>query len=289
VAEWLETYRGVVNPWECDVVQHFTIAYYFDRLADATRNFFDFTGVEGDVVANVRHGPVRGHAVFQQELRAGSGLHILTAVMGIDACALRLAHQIVNSTTGKTVTWLSERYTLPETLPAQWREKLASLALPWHGPSVPDPPTPNATQGLATARDRVKPWEIGEDGTMSPSAHIHRFSAAGMQILAAVGMTAAYMHDERRGFSTFALDLTRVGHASVGERVDIATAVSHLGNSSLRLAHRMTGPNNRQIAFLVQSGVHLDMDTRRSTAIPNQLRASIQGHLAGDGPSAAAR
>jgi hypothetical protein len=30
VSNWLETYRGVVNPWECDVVQHFTIAYYFD-------------------------------------------------------------------------------------------------------------------------------------------------------------------------------------------------------------------------------------------------------------------
>jgi len=33
VTEWFETYRGVVNPWECDVVQHFTIAYYFDRFS----------------------------------------------------------------------------------------------------------------------------------------------------------------------------------------------------------------------------------------------------------------
>ena len=41
MADWLETYRGVVNPWECDVVQHFTIGYYFDRFATATRNFLD--------------------------------------------------------------------------------------------------------------------------------------------------------------------------------------------------------------------------------------------------------
>ena len=47
MGEWLETYRGVVNPWECDVVQHFTIAYYFDRFADATRNLFNLIG-EGD-------------------------------------------------------------------------------------------------------------------------------------------------------------------------------------------------------------------------------------------------
>ena len=39
MADWIETYRGVVNAWECDVVEHFTIAYYFDRFADATRNY----------------------------------------------------------------------------------------------------------------------------------------------------------------------------------------------------------------------------------------------------------
>ena len=97
-----------------------------------------------------------------------------------------------------------------------------------------------------------------------------------MQILAAVGMTAAYMQEQRRGFSTFELDLIRVGEAKVGDIVDVTTAVAHLGKSSLRLAHRMTGPGGREIASLVQSGVHLDMDARRSTAIPDELRASIQ-------------
>ena len=33
---WTETWRGIVAPWECDITEHFTIAYYFDRLADAT-------------------------------------------------------------------------------------------------------------------------------------------------------------------------------------------------------------------------------------------------------------
>src|SRR6266850_2048701 len=32
---WTETWRGIVAPWECDITEHFTIAYYFDRLADA--------------------------------------------------------------------------------------------------------------------------------------------------------------------------------------------------------------------------------------------------------------
>ena len=35
---WSETYRGTVPPWECDITEHFTIAYYLDRLADSERN-----------------------------------------------------------------------------------------------------------------------------------------------------------------------------------------------------------------------------------------------------------
>jgi acyl-CoA thioesterase FadM len=282
VTEWLETYRGVVNPWECDVVQHFTIAYYFDRFADATRNFFDLIGVRESLDAGVRHGPSRGHATFQHELRAGAGFHILTAVTGIDAGAVQLGHQVVDSTTGKTVTWLSETRAVSNTLHSATSQKLTALFLAWPGPKAPRRPVPRAADGPLTARDRVKPWEIDESGAMSLPAHVHRFSAAGMQILAAVGMTAAYMQEQRRGFSTFELDLTRVGEANVGDIVDVATSFSHLGNSSLRFAHRMSGPNGREIAFLVQSGVHLDMDARRSAPIPDELRASIHKLLIRD-------
>jgi acyl-CoA thioesterase FadM len=282
VTEWLETYRGVVNPWECDVVQHFTIAYYFDRFADATRNFIDLIAGGDSLDAGVRNGPCRGHATFQHELRAGAGFHILTAVTGIDASALQLGHQVVNSTTGKTVAWLTETRALSKTLHSATSRKLAALTVPWPGPKAPDRPAPRAADGPLTARDRVKPWEIGEDGTMSLPAHVHRFSAAGMQALAAVGMTAAYMHEQRRGFSTFELDLTLVGEATVGDIVDVRTSFSHLGNSSLRFAHAMTGPGGREIAFLVQSGVHLDMEARRSAPIPDELRASIQKLLLRD-------
>ena len=282
MVEWLETYRGVVNPWECDVVQHLTIAYYFDRFADATRNFFDLMG-DGGLNAGLRHGPVRYHVTFSHELRAGAGFHILTAMIGIDARALQLGHRVLGSSTGETVTWVTEALTLSEALPAATRQKLAAHCVPWLGPKVPDRPAPRVVGGQLSARDRVKPWEIDESGAMSLPAHIHRFSAASMQTLAAVGMTARYMQERRRGYSTFELDLTRFAGASVGEMVDVATSVSHLGNSSLRLAHRMTGRNGQEIALLVQSGVHLDMKARRSAPIPDELRPAIKKRLAPGG------
>ena len=288
MGEWLETYRGMVNPWECDVVQHFTIAYYFDRFADATRNFFDLAGVGDSLDTGVRHGPSRGHATFQHELRAGAGFHILTAVTNMGAGTLQLGHQVLDSTTNKPVTWFAETRALPEGLTPAARQKLSSLVVAWPGPKAPDDSPPRSahrpTKGQLTARDRVKPWEVDEDGTMSLHAHVLRFSAASMQIQAAAGMTATYMHEQRRGYSTFNLDLTQIGEAKVGDMIDVTTSITHLGNSSLRFAHRMTGPNRREIAYLVQSGVHLDMDARRSTAIPDELRTAIGKLLNRDEP-----
>jgi len=35
MSNWTETHRGAVPPWQCDVTEHFTIAYYFDRVEEA--------------------------------------------------------------------------------------------------------------------------------------------------------------------------------------------------------------------------------------------------------------
>src|SRR5260370_38311340 len=71
---WSETYRGTVPPWECDVTEHFTIAYYFDRLEEGERNLAEALGLDELLRGGgfVRHLDVR----FPRELRAGSSLHI---------------------------------------------------------------------------------------------------------------------------------------------------------------------------------------------------------------------
>ena len=96
MAEWIETYRGVVNAWECDIVEHFTIAYYFERFADATRNFLELVG-EGETLGPaVGAGESRLYTTFTRELRAGAGFHMLSAVAAVDESSLQLGHQVVD-------------------------------------------------------------------------------------------------------------------------------------------------------------------------------------------------
>src|SRR3954466_9588644 len=82
MANWSETYRGTVPPWQCDVTEHFTIAYYFDRLEDAESNLAAELGL-GELLRGggfARHFDVR----FARELRAGSSFHIASAPTGVE-------------------------------------------------------------------------------------------------------------------------------------------------------------------------------------------------------------
>lgn len=275
MTNWLESYRGVVKAWECDVVAHFTIAYYFDRFAEATRTFLETINCGEQTGMGLAHGPVRRVATFQHELRAGAAFHIVSGVTGIGETMLQLGHQVVDTASGKTVTWLHETIPMTTAVPSGIRGQLAAALVSWNGPALAEAPARQDRVGMLTTRDRVKPKEIDEDGCLTLSDHVHRFSAASSQALTAIGLGAAYMQQQRRGFSTFELDFTQSDKVGVGERLDITTSVASLGKSSLRFAHRMTGADGREIATLIQSGVHLDMDLRRSTAIPDELRPAI--------------
>lgn len=280
MAEWVESYRGVVSAWECDVVEHFTIAYYFEKFQDAIRNFVELIG-EGDLLgAAAGAGPARILVTFQQELRAGAAFHITSAVTGLEGQTLKLGHQVIDSATGKSVTWVAETATLPLTFTASARERLKALVLPWTGPEVTPSVQPPAHRGALTARDRVKPWEVDEHGRLSLSDHVHRFSGAGMHLLNSIGMTGAYMQANRRGFSTFLLDVEVISPARLGERIDVHTAIAHLGNTSLKYVHRMYGPDGREVASMVQAGVHLDLDARRPTAMPGEIREAAMRAIA---------
>ena len=125
MAGWLETYRGVVSAWECDIVEHFTIAYYFDRFADATRNLAELIGEGETLLPRIQTGPARLVTTFQHELRAGAAFHMTSAVTGLDGDTLRLGHQVTEATSGKAVTWVDETLRLPPGLPAATRQKLA--------------------------------------------------------------------------------------------------------------------------------------------------------------------
>lgn len=273
MAAWIETCRSVVSPWECDVTEHFTIAYYFDRLSDAAVTTAQDLGLRDLADSAHRCFDVR----FVRELRAGASFHILSAPIAVDENSIRFGHQVIDSADGEVTAWVEE--TLDQAavpLPRNLREAIGGRLLVWPGPAVERRPEPATLQQFSpTVRDRIKPMDLDSSGRLALSAFVHRFTAASIQALAAIGATSSYMKTERRGYSTFELALRVTGSPQSGDPVLVETGIVHLGNSSIRFFHRMCDPaTGAEYARLGQFGVQLDLDTRRPAALPERLRAA---------------
>jgi acyl-CoA thioesterase FadM len=272
MTNWIETYRGTVPPWECDVTEHFTIAYYFARLEEAEPNLAEALGL-GErlrVGGFTRRLDVR----FARELRAGSSFQVEGAALGIED-GLRLGHRFVDSANGETVTWIDERWDLANApLSGEERGALDGRLATWEGPVAEIRAEPKGTAGfIPTARGRVRPADLDSAGHFGLAAIVHRFTDACIQAGSAIGMDSEYMEKSRRGFSTFELALRIGGALGLDEPYLVETGVAHLGNSSLRLVHVMTDPRSgREIARLGQYGVNLDLDARRPARWPDEVR-----------------
>ena len=270
---WTETYRGTVPPWQCDVTEHFTIAYYFDRLDEAEPNFAEALGL-GDLLSGAEF-PRAFNVRFARELRAGSSFHVESGVIGQDG-GLRLGHRFVDSANGETVTWIEEGWDLSAApLSLERQSELAARLAAWEGPAAEKRAEPTSNAGfIPTVRGRVKPGDLDANGRLALAGMVHRFTDACIQAGSAIGMDAEFMEKSRRGFSTFELALRLSGSLALDEPFLIETGIAHLGNSSLRLVHRLChAQSGQEVARLGQYGVNLDLDARRPAKFPDDIRA----------------
>jgi acyl-CoA thioesterase FadM len=270
---WSETYRGTVPPWECDITEHFTIAYYLDRLTDAERDLADLLEL-GDLLRGAGFHR-RYYLRIARELRAGSSFHIESAALSVRD-GLRLGHRFVDSADGTVVTWIEARWDLSGVPLSQTRQDaIGARIAAWEGPEIEERPDPPSRAGfLATARGRVKPGDLDADGRFSLSAIVHRFTDATVQTGAAIGMDAEFLAVQRRGMSTFELALTVSGVLTLDAPYLVETGIAHFGGSSIRLVHVMTDPRDgREVARMSQYAVNLDLDARRPAKWPDDIRA----------------
>lgn len=287
---WLETYRGTVYRWEVDHNDHFTVAYYFARFADAALAMLEAVGLGAAYMERSGRGCVTTdcYVRYQRELRVADIMHIESGIIGVDPQSLLLGHKLFDSGSGALCTTVEQRVhhvelasRKPVALYAEQRRAADGRRVPWDGPPRDVRPQPRGLEGFRdTARDTVKPAEMDVAGQGALASYIHRFSAANSHALAGFGMTPGYMRAERRGFSTFEFQLALAGALRIGDPVRVRSAPVHVGTSSLRLLHVMTNDRTgERAATLEQFGVHLDLDARRPAPLPDGLREKAKALL----------
>ncbi|HTO12678.1 MAG TPA: thioesterase family protein [Candidatus Binatia bacterium] len=265
MSDWRETYRGTVFRWEVDANDHFTVAYYMARFGDAAVTMLHALGL----------GPaptVDCYIRYTRELRVNDLMHVTTAVIAADADGLTLGHKLLESTEHALCTTVEHR--LAVALTPEQRRALEARRAAWDAPAREARPRPKTLDGFHdTTRDAVKPGEVDAGGRLALPAAIHRFSAANGHMLAAFGLTPRYMRDNNRGFSTFEFQLGFEAGVRAGDPLTVRSALTHVGNSSMRILHVMTDERSgERVATLEQSGVQLDLDARRPAPLAPPLR-----------------
>jgi acyl-CoA thioesterase FadM len=291
---WTETYRGTVHRWEVDNVDHFTVAYYFQRFADASLALLDTLGLGPDYIARSGRGcvPAASYVRYMKELRAGDILHVASAVVTVDTAGVGIGHKLFDTGSGALCATVEERTRhvelatgTPAALSAEQQGAARARLTTWDGATREERPQPKGDAGFVEgAREFVKPWEMDAYGHSAPPFFIHRFSAANGHVLAGFGMTPAYQREQHRGFSTFEFQLAFQGSLRAGDAAHVRSGLAHVGTSSLRVFHRMVnGRTGELVATLDQLGVHLDMDARRPAPLPDAMRERARAMLVASG------
>ncbi len=262
----VETYRGGVAAWECDVFGHLNIAFYVERFADAA---LDLLG---------RHAPGRRWSSlavdtrYERELRGGDSMVVRSGILESRPDRVRIAHEAIAGGSGARVT-IASHVLAPV---AGRAPDLPSAALSDWQP-LPAFVWPHGDGRIPAGRDRVKQGEL-EEGRLSLLGCVHRFSNGCLHVIDAIGMTQAYRQAANRGFATFetrlAIDDLRI---EAGEGLVVTSGVIAVGRSSLTMLHRLTASRDgRTLARFHQAGVHFDLAARRSAPWPEEMRARAQ-------------
>ena len=281
---WNETFRGMVKAWECDAFEHFTVACYFERIADSVFNLLDEVGAGPAHARDDRRAFATVATVgrFEAELLESDIIHVESGFIGCEGETVRSGHKLFDSGSGRLCAafTLSKRYMDLDArkaapMPAALRTAIESRLVEWDRPPEEVRPAARDESGfIDSGRDTVKPWEIDILEHMGVPFYLHRFSEANMHVVARFGMTPAYLRENRVGFSTFEFQGRFRREFRAGDRVLIRSGLMHVGGSSMRIAHRMYNARTGELAAeFSQFGVHLDLEARRPTRLPEAMRA----------------
>ena len=97
---FIDTYRGVAQPWLCDIMGHMNVRHYVGHFDDAGWHFLAELGLGPDATTPIARGwaDVRATIEYKREVRMGELFKIKTGLAKIGRTSLVFMHQMFNPT-----------------------------------------------------------------------------------------------------------------------------------------------------------------------------------------------
>ncbi len=101
----IETYRGVVYPWQMDHMDHMNVQFYTARFDEATWHLFAALGMTTSYFRENRRGmaALEQHTRYKQELHAGALIRISSELLEMKPKTIRFLHRMYDTESGAEV------------------------------------------------------------------------------------------------------------------------------------------------------------------------------------------
>lgn len=292
----VETWRGMVAAWHCDEMGHQSARYYAAQAMEALHETFALlefrtAGHDSDLPVVVEH-----HIRFHRELRAGTPVHVRSAVCGMTDREIRIAQILVMSITGEVAAGFVARCRRPvvgRSWPTAAGEHMPALAadLPeaWAPRGIGDEraigPIDLATAdriGMGTgARGVIAPGECGIDGAYRTESFIARFSDATRLLMLQVQEAAGI--DRPTGGAALEARCAYFTYPRAGDRFVIRTGIAKLSTKTRLVDYWMLDPGSGRPWCAMRSlETMLDLETRRAIPLADGAEQKLRPLMIGD-------
>ena len=113
-------------------------------------------------------------------------------------------------------------------------------------------------------RGAVYPWHCDQVGHMNVMWYVGKFDEATWNLFHRVGITAAYLRDNRRGMAAVDQHIEYKRELKAGDVVTVRSEVLELHGKKIRFRHEMVNDGTGEVAALTTIlGVHIVTDDER--------------------------
>ena len=101
----IETYRGVVYPWQMDHMDHMNVQFYAARFDEATWHLFAALGMTTRYFKENRRGmaALEQRTLYKRELHPGALIRISSELLEMKPKTVRFLHRMYDTESGEEV------------------------------------------------------------------------------------------------------------------------------------------------------------------------------------------
>ena len=128
-------------------------------------------------------------------------------------------------------------------------------------------------KSLFTYRSVVYPWHLDSMDHMNLQHYTAAFDQSSWILLACVGLDAAYFRDTSSGVAALEQTTHYKAELRAGDVFEIHSSILEVRQKTMRLRHDMYKSGTHTLAASATIvGVHLDMNTRKGSPLPEPVR-----------------